>query len=553
MCSTQINAQYEGLDSLAFLNPVNHPMRFSGNFGELRSNHFHSGLDIKSSEGQVGDPIIAVSDGSVSRVKVQLSGYGHALYIDHPSGYTSVYAHLKSLAPELEKYLNRKQNILESYTVDLYLDPGELRVSKGDTIAYMGNTGRSTGPHLHFEIRDTKSEEPINPFHFGIRNADTRSPIIPSVKLYGLDKNLVQINEKTINVSGKKSATVTIDAWRTALGVLSHDFIDGSWNKNGIYAFQVYVDDSLYFENKFDQFAFHETRYLNASIDYDTKINHGSKYLLAYRKPGNTLSMYQQANNGVIKLYKDRAREVRYVALDFDGNQTEIKLSLKRKAEVSELASKSYNYYIKHNKAYDFKLSDLRIQLPAGTVYQDEFFDISQQNSTETKRFEIARKDIPCHKYYSIAMDISHVPDSIRSKAYIAYSSSKKESIGGQIIGDTLFAKTNKFGTFHLAFDHKPPTLKLLNSTATIKPGDKLKFSLYDDVSSLGYAKEVQWSVFIDGHWQLAPFDLKSKRFYINIPEDLSAGKHVLTVNAVDDRNNRSSIIRHFEINEHME
>jgi len=546
---SSVQAQYENLDTLGFLSPVTHPLQLTGNFGELRSNHFHSGLDIRSSNGQTGDPIIAVEDGWVSRVKVQLTGYGHALYIDHPNGYTSVYAHLVRFSPELEKYLNRKQNILESYTVDLYLDQEQLQVSKGDTIAFMGNTGRSTGPHLHFEIRETKTEEPINPFHFGIKNLDTRKPVIRSVKFYGLDKNLVQINQKTINVSKQKKATVTIDAWRTGIGVLAHDFIDGSWNKNGIYAFQVFVDDSLYFENKFDQFAFHQTRYLNASIDYPTKVNQGSKYLLAYRKPGNSLDMYNKNNgNGVIKLYKDQPRNLRYVAIDFDGNQSEVNFILKRKAEISELKPRSYNYYVQHEEAQHFKIGKLDVQLPAGSLYQDAFFNLSYESSDQFPKFNIAEKDQACHLYYEIKLDVSQMPDSLKQKLYIAYLSGSGNSIGGTIVGDTLTAKTNRFGSFKLAIDETPPSLTILSKLTGLEPGDRIKVKLSDNVGVLGYAQEVNWNVYIDGRWILAPYDLKSKKIQFFLPKSIAAGSHILTITAVDDRGNTHSINREIQI-----
>ena len=144
-----------------FQSPLEIPLILSGTFAELRSNHFHSGLDIKTQQ-QSGLKVMAAASGFVSRIKVSHFGYGKALYITHPNGYTTVYAHLQNFNPEIDAYIKHRQYKNESYEIELFPKAGELLVNNGDIVAYSGNTGGSGGPHLHFEIRN-KQEHPMNP------------------------------------------------------------------------------------------------------------------------------------------------------------------------------------------------------------------------------------------------------------------------------------------------------------------------------------------------------------------------------------------------------
>ncbi len=248
-------------------------MILAGTFGELRSNHFHSGIDIKTQQRQ-GLPVYAISEGSVTRIKISRWGYGKAIYVAHPNGYTSVYAHLKKFSPEIEEYIKKVQYKKQSYEVEVFPDFGEVKVEKDNIIAYSGNTGGSSGPHLHFEIRNSVTEKPTNPLLYGLEVRDATNPILSQIFAYPLSKDAIvnQRNTKTqINFSKQKDGTFLADKV-TAIGTIGLGFIgfdrqDMAANKNGIYAVQQLVNGQLYTEYDFETFSFGETRYINTLID----------------------------------------------------------------------------------------------------------------------------------------------------------------------------------------------------------------------------------------------------------------------------------------------
>lgn len=247
--------------------PVKHKMLLSGTFGELRTNHFHSGIDIKSSKGTVGDPIYAAWDGHISRIAVKSTGYGNALYIDHPNGKTTVYAHLHRFEPEVAAYIKEQQYIKESYEVNLYPDSSLFTIQKGEQIGLMGNSGRSFGPHLHFEIRDTKSEVPLNPLHKGALISDATAPQLRELKIDYMDpdhRTFYQKKYRTINLGKRRykirGDTILAGAWRVGTQIKAYDLMEGASNLNGIYAMEIKVDDEPVFSFSMDSISFDDTR-----------------------------------------------------------------------------------------------------------------------------------------------------------------------------------------------------------------------------------------------------------------------------------------------------
>ena len=279
-----------------FSNPMEIPLILSGNFGELRSNHFHSGLDIKTQQRE-GVPIYAPADGYINRIKVSHFGYGKALYITHPNGYSTVYAHLQRYAGVIQEYVKDKQYKKESYTLELFPEKEILPVKKGDLIAYSGNSGSSGGPHLHFEIRDPASR-PMNPLLFGINIPDTKKPLINTIFAYPLGKD-AQVNNsqnpiklRLILQKDGSYKTENVTAFgRIGFGISTYDQQNGASNKNGVYQIRAINNGEEVFKVLFEKFSFDETRYLNRFIDYAYYKTNRSRVQKLFRQSNNPISL----------------------------------------------------------------------------------------------------------------------------------------------------------------------------------------------------------------------------------------------------------------------
>jgi murein DD-endopeptidase MepM/ murein hydrolase activator NlpD len=257
--------------------PLDIPMQLSGNFGELRPNHFHAGFDFKTNQRE-GLNVYAVFDGYVSRIKISTYGYGKAIYITHPNGFTTVYGHLQRAVGTIEDKIKEAQYKEESYEVELFLKPGELVVKKGDIIALSGNTGGSEGPHLHFEFRETATEKIVNPFFFGYDQfiKDTKKPIVTSLMVYPLDaESVANRSQRPINLglSLQKDGTFISEKvqarGKIGFGINAYDLDDASYNANGTYKTSLISNGKTLFNYQFDEMSFEEGRFINAMIDYN--------------------------------------------------------------------------------------------------------------------------------------------------------------------------------------------------------------------------------------------------------------------------------------------
>ncbi|NNE27047.1 MAG: M23 family metallopeptidase, partial [Saprospiraceae bacterium] len=346
-----------GNDSLRYASPVDHQIRLTGNFMEIRTNHFHSGIDIKSSDGKPGDVIRSVQDGYISRVKIQSGSYGNALYIDHPStGHTSVYAHLHEFNEAIASFVENVQYNTESFEVDIYLPEGLMKVAQGQQIGTMGNTGRSFGPHLHFELRDTKTEEPINPEMLGLGPSDNRVPVIENLTVYALDDNQM-VRDKSVKYFKQKGSQyklyqdeIEVDEKYVAFGLHMHDYMDGSYNKNGVFGYKVFVDDVLEFQWKADRYNFEENRLLNGFIDYQRRKELGHKVYLLYRQGCNEFGGYNGKGNGIIEMSGSAPKKIRLEVYDLHNNTATLEFFVKSivKKDGSPALSNVINCNEKH-------------------------------------------------------------------------------------------------------------------------------------------------------------------------------------------------------------
>ncbi len=550
--SANISAQIDTSRLLTqgyFTSPVDHTMKLSGSFGELRSNHFHAGIDIKASNGREGDTIRSAAAGYVSRIKTQRGGYGKVLYIDHPNGYTSVYAHMQRFSPEIERTLRAHQSESMSYEVDIYPNPQKLQVTQGQYIGRLGNTGRSYGPHLHFEIRHTASETPQNPYLHGLGPEDKRPPLMYAVAVQGMDMNLNLLSQKTkyITKSSKgiygPSHTFEVAAWRVGMTIQTFDLMDGASNKNGVYHLKMYLDDTLHYEMKMDSIGWDETKYINSFIEYKDKKSSNRTMIRCYKHRGNPLSIYRKmTNNGFFKILKNKSRKVRFEAVDFYGNISTYICNIKRKeSEIIQPSQETYSRKILYNKSYDLRMGSCNIHIPKGSTDNEWRMDYNQSLSSDGLQISIGKKYEPLFKKIKMKLPLSHIPIPLRSKVVLIYTSGKSgTSFGGMIVNDSLSVNIDKLGDYHLVVDTIPPTITSLEYSKNIGKRSQYVFRLRDNYNTRGGAQDVKYDAYIDDQWTICP--LKALGDLLTIPlSHLSKGPHLLRVTAEDHSGNKRS------------
>ncbi|WP_340202721.1 M23 family metallopeptidase [Ascidiimonas sp. W6] len=534
-----------------FRSPLDVPVYLSGTFGELRSNHFHSGIDIKTQQRE-GLPIYAIGDGYISRIKISPWGFGKAVYITHPNGnYTSVYAHLQKLNSELQEYIKKLQYEQKSYAVEIYPEATTFKVAKGTIIAYSGNSGSSGGPHLHFEIRDS-SQRPINPLHFGIAVKDKIAPTVNALFGYTFDQKS-HINQSNlpirINLNEIKpnefQADKVIASGKIGFGINTFDRQDGTYNKNGIYRVEMKVNDIPYFSYDLEKFSFTETRYINAHIDYNFYKTNKNRIQKIFKWPKNPLSIYRLTkNDGIIVLKEGENYDIEIKITDFAGNKSVIKipvqgknLEIKRPTDVLIT-----DRFLRSSIDNIYELNKASIYFPAHTFYENFYIDLKDSDSL----LQIHHHKIPVHKKYQIKMDISEYPEAEKNKLFVAhiseegdlyYESTKRK-------GNQLIAKTRSLGNFKIAKDTTPPVVKSFNykEGKWLSNYRYLKIRIYDDLSGIDTFKAT-----LNNQWILMEYDPKTKLLVYDF-EDLNfkETKHYLKLIVTDNVGNNTTFTSTF-------
>ena len=526
-----------------FRNPLGITNYLSGNFAELRNNHFHSGIDIKTNQKE-GYNIYAVGDGFISRINVSPRGYGNAIYIDHPNGYTTVYAHLQKFNSEIEAYVRDYQYQNESFAVEIYPKKNELKVSQGDIIALSGNSGSSGGPHLHFEIRDTQTEEPINPFLFGFDVPDTSAPMINGTYIYPINGN---VNGKTSRQTVANGSTVSASG-KVGLGVKAYDKHNGAENMNGIFQINVFVDEQPYYTYTAERLNFDWPRAIICLVDYEDRMKNNSWVYQLFRKAGDPVQMYSNVQNeGIIDLEEGKTYDIRIEVRDYAGNKRESKFKISGKTPPREKPVDESALVFHWNKENYFKAEGIELLFPKGIIYEDLNF---KYRKSDNGKHWVHDWNIPVHRYYTIAIEPDGIPTAQLDKAilvreYQYRGAWRKEHINAEYKNGKVVGEARDFGVFSVEVDNTKPVINPVNikenSTFTGSRG-VIRFTISDSQTGIqGFA------AYINGKWILTNYDQKTRSLTIDLnKEGIANGKHQLELKVWDEKNNTATYTVNF-------
>jgi len=534
-----------------YLPPVKHPIRLSGTFGELRTSHFHMGIDIKSSNGGEGDPVLAVQDGFVSRIRVQAGGYGNVLYVDHPDGWTSVYAHLASFRGDIADYVQKIQYESEQFEIDIAPGDTLFIVKKGDQIARMGNTGWSFGPHLHFELRRTSSEVAYNPLHLGYQLVDERPPVIKRLLAYHLDARVRNRDVKAWDLQHNSSTyrprtdTITLPGDLSGFGVTTYDQMDMTHNRNGIYRVDAWLDESLVYQFAFDSLDFENSRRIETHLDHRWMAFSGERTHRCYRTPADELSIYPSNElSGLVKLYKDHPARLRMTVSDYRGNTSEIVCWVKKGA--SQTQARDYHYVIPWDNSVDLLLHGIRLKFPERCVPEDMFLFLEKGQRNRyglVDTFVIGSYDEKPIRDYEAFIPLPKADSLLIAPWALLWISpnGSVRNMGGEIRNDSLVVRLDRFGTFVVSQDTVAPRIRPLRLKPSMYRNQTIEFEISDNWEVAGTARELRYRGTMNGKWVLFNYDLKKRKITFRWPDHLKAGTYDLQLSVRDDRDNETN------------
>lgn len=541
-----------------FISPVDFPIRLTANFGELRTNAFHAGIDLRTG-GVTGKNILAVADGFVYRIRVSPVGYGRALYVEHANGLASVYAHLDSFSEEIERYIKQEQYKQQSFDVDLTPTRNMLRVKQGDVIGLSGNTGSSFGPHLHFEIREASTQMPVNPLLFDFDVRDNLPPVLYTLAVYPVNHNS-RVNGKNqplflplTGANGKyriqNNAKIEVFG-EIGFGIQATDFLNDSPNRCGAWSVELHLDNQYVYSHELTKFAFGELRYINAHIDYAEKMRNRRDIQRMFLQPNNKMSIYGKNTNRGIGIFNNKGEtEGRVIVKDAHKNRSELIFSISTVFPVEEVMPppvrpENFAMLMRYDQPNNFTNSNLSLSMPANSLYDDLLFEFSTSDRVKgslTPVYHIHDRFTPVHRSYSLSIRADNIPPSQRDKALIVQlNDDKPNPVNSQWKNGSVHGQTNVFGMFTVMADTVPPVIEPLN----ISPGrnmsgqGKISFRVRDDLSGIKSYRGL-----INDEWVLFEFDPKNDLlFYIFDHSRIGRGQtHELKLTVTDQKDNAST------------
>ncbi len=537
-----------------YRNPLDIPIMLSATFAEIRPNHVHAGLDIRTQSVE-GKKVYAAADGYISRIGVSPYGYGNVLYITHYDGFTTVYAHLQRFRSDVAKYVTQFQYKNKKYTSQIYLEKDVFPVKRGDLIGISGNSGSSGGPHLHFEIRHTGSEKPVNPMFFGYKIEDNVRPTILGVSVYPLgDSSTLEggINPKyfslTENPKGKyslKEREFVHGNGEISFGVCTYDMVGASTNKNGPYFYELYLDDELAFQVEADSFSYSEPRYVNSLLDYRHYKEKKSSYVRTDVDPNNHLRMIKK-KNGTVKVVEGDTVNVCFKITDYAGNSSTASFKLVGVApvEVERPARRRSEYFVKADGSLNSNITieDFNVSMEDYTLFRDEWIPTGQRDEVGccSRIYRFGDEGMATFKKFTVRIRPEERWASDK-RMYIASidKNGKVSSLGGSMKNGCMEVKTYTMGEYTVKIDSVVPTVKASNfkNGQAVHELKSLRFKISDDMTGIE-----TYNIYLDDVWVLGKYDAKNDLLYYEFDEKMKKGTNNVKVVVTDGVGNTKTL-----------
>lgn len=549
-----------------FISPLDIAWQLAGNFGELRPNHFHTGVDI-TTHGAEGLPVKAAAEGYVSRIKVGPWGYGKVVYITHPNGFTTVYGHLSHFSPALDAYIKKNQYSKEAFEVELFPAPTEFAVKQGEVIAYSGNTGSSGGPHLHFEVRDTKTEEAINPLLFGFPVKDAVAPVPVSLLVSPAGpSDVVNGQNSSLRFMLKKSGTDYVLAnpadsivcyGKIGFAIEGYDTESSAHGKNGVYSIRLEKGKQLIYSSRIERIPFEKSRFINCFIDYREHEKRNVFFMRSFLLPNNQLPLYDSVvNEGYCIFNSDSTFRFRYSLGDIYGNLAQFSFkakSLKKQPPYKDVVrvQTPFTQVLLWDTANLFEDAGYRFETPAGAFYENGIFSCNITKSSgadKSSLFSVGDPYFPIQKECELTIN-TDLPAELQPKALIVQLNAKgrASAVGGSWAGKGVKAGIKEFGTYCVRIDTTGPRITTANfdlkgrKQSDLSAYTSLKFTIGDNLSGIS-----GWRGTLDGNWVLVEYEPKKKMLWYSFDENTGKGAHEFILELTDKCGNKTVYKKNF-------